>query len=217
MRRFCGDRKMRRSLSNHISSPKRIWPRPGRSRPARHRNVVVFPDPDGPNSTVSDEGSVGQRRSARIKGPAGNCFSKSEISSTVKSLPPSAAEGRSDLTVELISDFEKQFPAGPLIRADLRCPTDPSSQTVLFGPSGSGKTTTLRCLAGLERPGRGHIRLGDEMWFDSDRRIFLSPQKRRIGYLFQDHALFPPLNVTHNIAYGLGALGPAERQQRGEE
>jgi molybdate transport system ATP-binding protein len=121
------------------------------------------------------------------------------------------------LTVDLISEFEKQFPAGPLIRAHLRCPTGPSSLTVLFGPSGSGKTTTLRCLAGLERPGRGHIRLGDEMWFDSDRRIFLPPQKRRIGYLFQDHALFPHLNVTHNIGYGLGALGRAERQQRVKE
>ena len=121
------------------------------------------------------------------------------------------------MTVELISEFEKQFPAGPLIRADMRCPTSPSSLTVLFGPSGSGKTTTLRCLAGLERPGRGHIRSGDETWFDSDRRIFLPPQKRRIGYLFQDHALFPHLNVTHNIAYGLGALGRAERQHRVKE
>ena len=121
------------------------------------------------------------------------------------------------MTVELISEFEKQFPAGPLIRADLRCPASPSSLTVLFGPSGSGKTTTLRCLAGLERPGRGHIRLGDDTWFDSDRRIFLPPQQRRIGYLFQEHALFPHLNVTHNIGYGLGALGRAERQQRVKE
>jgi molybdate transport system ATP-binding protein len=121
------------------------------------------------------------------------------------------------LTVELISQFEKQFPAGPLIRVDLKCPANPSSLTVLFGPSGSGKTTTLRCLAGLERPGRGHIRLGEETWFDSDRRIFLPPQQRRIGYLFQEHALFPHLNVTHNIGYGLGALGRAERQQRVKE
>jgi molybdate transport system ATP-binding protein len=121
------------------------------------------------------------------------------------------------LTVELISEFEKQFPAGPLIRADMRCPTGPFSLTVLFGPSGSGKTTTLRCLAGLERPGRGLIRLGDETWFDSDRRIFQPPQKRRIGYLFQDHALFPHFNVTHNIAYGLAALGRAERQHRVKE
>jgi len=121
------------------------------------------------------------------------------------------------LTVELISEFEKQFPAGPLIRADMRCPTSPSSLTVLFGPSGSGKTTTLRCLAGLERPGRGHIRSGDETWFDSDRGIFLRPQQRRIGYLFQEHALFPHLNITHNIAYGLGALARAERQLRVKE
>ena len=121
------------------------------------------------------------------------------------------------MTVELVSEFEKQFPAGPLIRADLKCPASPSSLTVLFGPSGSGKTTTLRCLAGLERPGRGHIRLGDEMWFDSERRIFLPPQQRRIGYLFQEHALFPHLNVNHNISFGLGTLGRIERQQRVKE
>ena len=118
------------------------------------------------------------------------------------------------MTVELISEFEKQFPAGPSIRVSLRCPANPSSLTVLFGPSGSGKTTTLRCLAGLERPERGYISFGGETWFDSDRGIFLPPQQRRIGYLFQEHALFPHLNVTHNIAYSLGALSRAERQQR---
>jgi len=121
------------------------------------------------------------------------------------------------LTVELISEFEKQFPAGPSIRVSLRCPANPSSLTVLFGPSGSGKTTTLRCLAGLERPERGYISFGGETWFDSDRGIFLPPQQRRIGYLFQEHALFPHMNIAHNIAYGLRNLGRAERQQRVRE
>jgi molybdate transport system ATP-binding protein len=121
------------------------------------------------------------------------------------------------LTAELIAEFEKQFPAGPSTRVSLRCPANPSSLTVLFGPSGSGKTTTLRCLAGLERPERGYISFGDETWFDRERGIFLPPQQRRIGYLFQEHALFPHLNVAHNIAYGLRRLGRAERQQRVRE
>jgi molybdate transport system ATP-binding protein len=89
--------------------------------------------------------------------------------------------------------------------------------TVLFGPSGSGKSTTLRCLAGLERPDRGVIRFGDEIWFDAERNIFLPPQQRRIGYLFQDYALFPHLTVEQNIAYGLGKLREAARRQRVEE
>ncbi|TMJ67367.1 MAG: ABC transporter ATP-binding protein, partial [Alphaproteobacteria bacterium] len=91
------------------------------------------------------------------------------------------------------------------------------SPTVLFGPSGSGKSTALRCLAGLERPDRGMIRFGDEVWFDSARRIFLPPQRRRIGYLFQDYALFPHLRVAQNIAYGLGKIPAAERRERIEE
>src|SRR5205823_4699837 len=80
--------------------------------------------------------------------------------------------------------------------------------------SGSGKSTALRCLAGLERPDRGTIRFGDEIWFDSARGIFLPPQRRRIGYLFQDYALFPHLRVAQNIAYGLAKFA---RQQRIEE
>lgn len=119
--------------------------------------------------------------------------------------------------IELTAEFEKHFPAGPVIRAKLRRPTDARSPTVLFGPSGSGKSTTLRCLAGLEKPDRGIIRLGDEIWFDSARGIFLPPQRRQIGYLFQDYALFPHLRVAQNIAYGLGKIGVAERRQRIEE
>src|SRR5262249_56724352 len=86
---------------------------------------------------------------------------------------------------------------------------------VLFGPSGSGKSTTLRCLAGLDRPARGTIRFGDEIWFDAARGVCLPPQRRRIGYLFQDYALFPHLRVAQNIGYGLGNLAASERRGGG--
>src|SRR5262245_33120161 len=95
------------------------------------------------------------------------------------------------MTPELAAEFAKRFPKGPLIRGALRLPADAFSVTVLFGPSGSGKTTILRCLAGLERPDRGHIRFGEETWFDATEGICLPPQRRGIGYLFQEYALFP--------------------------
>src|SRR6266568_3323988 len=121
------------------------------------------------------------------------------------------------VAAELTAEFEKHFPDGPVVQVALRRPADAFSLTVLFGPSGSGKSTTLRCLAGLERPERGSIRFGDKIWFDAVRGIFLPPQRRRIGYLFQDNALFPHLRVVQNIGYGLGKIAAAERRQRIEE
>jgi len=118
---------------------------------------------------------------------------------------------------ELAAEFEKHFPGGTVIQVELRRPADAFSLTVLFGPSGSGKSTTLRCLAGLDRPERGTIRFGDEIWSDAGRGIFLPPQRRRIGYLFQDYALFPHLRVAQNIGYGLGKIAAAARRRRIEE
>lgn len=74
---------------------------------------------------------------------------------------------------------------------------------VLFGHSGSGKTLTLRALAGLDRPDAGHIRIGDRVLFDSRLGIDVPARKRRVGYLFQDYALFPHLTVAENIGCGL--------------
>jgi molybdate transport system ATP-binding protein len=74
--------------------------------------------------------------------------------------------------------------------------------TLLLGPSGSGKTSILSLIAGLRRPQRGVIRLGDTVLFDSDKRINLPPEQRRVGYVFQEHLLFPHLNVRHNLQYG---------------
>lgn len=72
---------------------------------------------------------------------------------------------------------------------------------VMIGPSGGGKTTVIRMLAGLETPDAGRVVFGDEVWFDSDRQINVKPQKRRLGYVFQDYSLFPHLNLFDNAAF----------------
>ncbi len=72
---------------------------------------------------------------------------------------------------------------------------------VMIGPSGGGKTTIIRMLAGLETPDEGQVIFGDEVWFDSARRINVTPQKRRLGYVFQDYNLFPHLNLLDNAAF----------------
>ena len=73
----------------------------------------------------------------------------------------------------------------------------------LLGASGCGKSLTLKCIAGIEKPDRGRIVLDGETLFDSDKKIDLPPQKRRVGYLFQNYALFPNMTVRQNILCGL--------------
>lgn len=81
-----------------------------------------------------------------------------------------------------------------------------SGISVFFGPSGSGKTLTLQSIAGLAKPDRGLIRLNDDLLYASGQKIFLSPQKRHIGYMLQDYALFPNLTVIQNVAYAKTGL-----------
>ncbi|WP_367382432.1 sulfate/molybdate ABC transporter ATP-binding protein [Stenotrophomonas cyclobalanopsidis] len=76
-------------------------------------------------------------------------------------------------------------------------------QVVLFGPSGAGKSLTLKAVAGLLRPERGLVRLQGQTLFDSSTGVSLPPQRRRLGYVFQDYALFPHLSVRQNVAFGL--------------
>jgi molybdate transport system ATP-binding protein len=79
--------------------------------------------------------------------------------------------------------------------------------SVVFGPSGGGKTTLLDLTAGILTPRRGRIRLDGELLFDSETGVNLPPEKRRLGYLFQDGALFGHLSVEKNLRYGLSRRG----------
>ncbi len=116
----------------------------------------------------------------------------------------------SDVTVDITKAFANRFS----VRVRFDIPLTPPLVLILFGPSGSGKTTVLRCLAGLERPDRGTIRCGDDVWFDGAFRICVPPQRRQVGYMFQDYALFPTHTVSGNIAYGLQGLSGVEQQRR---
>lgn len=73
----------------------------------------------------------------------------------------------------------------------------------LLGPSGCGKTTTLRMIAGLETPTSGRITIGDTVVFDSDLGINVPANKRKVGFLFQNYALWPNMTVYENISFGL--------------
>jgi len=87
----------------------------------------------------------------------------------------------------------------------------------LFGPSGTGKSLTLRCLAGLLRPVRGRIVLNGRVLFDAATGVDLPPRERQVGYVPQDYALFPHLNIAENIAYGLADRPRAEQRARVDE
>ena len=74
----------------------------------------------------------------------------------------------------------------------------------LLGASGCGKSMTLKCIAGIETPDEGHIILNGRVLFDSEKKINIIPQKRKVGYMFQDYALFPNMTVEKNIMAGMG-------------
>lgn len=86
--------------------------------------------------------------------------------------------------------------------------------TGLLGASGSGKSLTLKCIAGLEKPDRGYIRLNGRTLFDAEQKIDLPPQKRRCGYLFQHYALFPAMSVEDNLRQSLLRASRAQQKMR---
>ena len=81
----------------------------------------------------------------------------------------------------------------------------------ILGASGSGKSLTLKSIAGIEHPDQGHIQIGDHVLYDSDSRICLKPQKRNVGYMFQNYALFPTMTVEQNV--GAGLAGDKKKKQ----
>lgn len=85
---------------------------------------------------------------------------------------------------------------------------------ILFGPSGAGKTTLLDCIAGLTKPEAGQLSVSGRAFFDSATHVDVPVTKRNIGYVFQDLALFPHLNVESNVGYGLSPLTATERKLR---
>ena len=90
---------------------------------------------------------------------------------------------------DLLLEFDKEFAKSDFVS--------------LYGESGAGKTTILRIIAGLVKPEFGFIKVGDKVWFDSEKKIFLPPQKRKVGFVFQDYALFPNLSVRENLKFAL--------------
>ena len=94
------------------------------------------------------------------------------------------------------------------------CCQSQAKRLAIVGESGSGKSLTLQLLAGLLRPQAGHVRIGGTCYGDTGKRLWLPPQQRQAGRLFQDYALFPHLTVAQNIAFGLrhGWRTPPQKQ-----
>ncbi|MDF2050667.1 ABC transporter ATP-binding protein [Arthrobacter sp. Cr_A7] len=100
-----------------------------------------------------------------------------------------------------VDTLELSVPAGELV--------------TVIGPSGCGKSTTLRLAAGLERPDKGTIRVAGDVV--ADKRRFVEPERRRVGLVFQDYALFPHMTVAQNVEFGLDRLSRGERKARAGE
>lgn len=120
---------------------------------------------------------------------------------------------------QLELSIQKHFPstgAAPGFDLDVALDCE-AGVTVLFGASGSGKTLTLDSLAGFLRPDQGRILLNNEILFDARSRVFLPPQRRGVGYVFQNYALFPHMTVEQNLAFGVSRLPSLERHRRVRE
>src|SRR5210317_596219 len=97
-------------------------------------------------------------------------------------------------TGEMKLDLKIQFEEGKLI--------------TVYGKSGAGKSTLLMLLAGLMNPENGYISMGKDVWTDTTKNIFLPPQKRNIGFVFQEYALFPNMTVKENLLFALAKKQP---------
>ncbi len=109
--------------------------------------------------------------------------------------------------MKLEAKIKKQFPAFQL---DVNISAN-GGAIVLWGASGAGKTLTLNSLAGFTKPDAGRILIGDDLLFDAATKVHVPPQKRRCGYIFQDHALFPHMTVSENLRFAASVSGQSSR------
>jgi len=106
------------------------------------------------------------------------------------------------MSVVLEFDLTKKFGKGETaFTLDVKAALPIGKIIGIFGPSGAGKSSLLRLLSGLEKPNSGLIKIKNEVWSDTANRIFLPPQKRSVGYLFQNYSLFPNMTVAENLAF----------------
>lgn len=115
------------------------------------------------------------------------------------------------MSAELKASLWTGLPGGFALDVTIEAPP---GITVLFGPSGAGKSTTLRAIAGLERPAKGVVTLGETTWFDAGREVDVPVHQRALAYVFQSLALFPHLSAQDNVEYGIDrGLPKAERRK----
>ena len=115
-------------------------------------------------------------------------------------------------TPSLVLDGVSKSYGGVAAAVDLRLEAGPGELVTVIGPSGCGKSTLLRLVAGLERPDSGTIAVEGRPVATPDR--WVPPERRAVGLVFQDHALFPHLDVTANVAFGLDRLARRDRAAR---
>lgn len=113
----------------------------------------------------------------------------------------------------IVENLRKDF-SGVGVLHDLSFRVDDGEFFTLLGPSGCGKSTTLFCLAGLERPSAGVIRIGDETFYDDSRRLYVPSEERNLGMVFQSYALWPHMTVSQNLAMPLKIRKVPAREQR---
>ncbi|GGJ34548.1 ABC transporter ATP-binding protein [Deinococcus roseus] len=123
---------------------------------------------------------------------------------------PVPQSGTEVLRVEHLS--KRYAPGFPAVLDDLSFAVHKGEMLALLGPSGCGKTTTLRVIAGFERADQGQVLLDGRALIGP--QVFLAPEKRNVGMVFQDYALFPHLNVTQNVMFGLKNMNRQEREER---
>ena len=98
---------------------------------------------------------------------------------------------------------KKLYAADGIMQMNVSCNIDAGKFVSLYGVSGAGKTSILRMIAGFLSPDNGLVQFSDEVWFDSSKKLNLPPQQRKIGFVFQDYALFPNMTVKQNLQFAL--------------